>query len=293
MRAIDESPRTRYAGDNMKATILAALLGLFVGLFVALTAPLVARASDDFPHAPVTMASGLDMSRATIPVDVDGHRYACVLDTGTSAMLVSQSVAQSVGLKPEVPIDEIAPDGLRYADWHTHLAQFAVAGYWMHDLPALISSKLAGNTVLCGYDFFAQIPTLIDRDRQLVTLFPTIATLDRMHCMPVDLRPRVPVARVQVNGAWIDNIVLDSGMVGGAAIWNGALRQMPPAPAAPGFACGFNATIGFLGGSAASSIPMCTSMQPPDGYNGIVETNLPAVHALAIDYPNRRMCFTL
>src|SRR5579864_2222165 len=94
MRALDESPSPRYAGGNVKATILAALLGLFVGL----TAAQVARAAGDAAHPPVTLASGLDMSRATIPVDLNGHRYACVLDTGTSAMLVSQSVAQSIGL---------------------------------------------------------------------------------------------------------------------------------------------------------------------------------------------------
>jgi hypothetical protein len=273
--------------SDMKAPIIAALLVAFLGL----TSPGLVGATGAFAQSPIALASGLDMSRATIPVDVNGRRYACVLDTGTSAMLVSQSVAQSAGLPSEAPIDEISPDGVHYADQHTHLPRFAVAGYLMRDVPALISSKLGGDTILCGYDFFAQIPTLIDRDKQIVTLFPEIATLDRMRCLPIDLKSRVPIARLQVNGEWVDDIVLDSGMVGGGAIWNG-IGRLPQAPPGVGLACGFGATIGLFAGLPPNAIPLCTSMQPPDGYNGIVETNLPAVHALAIDYPNRRMCFS-
>jgi hypothetical protein len=284
----------------MKAPITAALLILLLGL----TSQGV-RAAGGFAHSPLTLTSGLDMSRATIPVDVDGRRYACVLDTGTSAMLVSQSVAQAVGLTPEARIDEVSPDGLHYADEHTHLARFTVAGYTMRDVPALISSKLGGDKVLCGYDFFAEIPTLIDRDRQIVTLFPVIATLDRMRCLPIDLTPRVPLATLRVNGAWVDRIVLDSGMVGGGAIWNDVVKDLPqalfgtsayrtdPRNLQTGLSCGFGATIGLFDGLPSNAIPLCTSSQPPDGYNGIVETNLPNVHALAVDYPNRRLCFNL
>ncbi len=271
----------------MKATLTAALLLLFLGL---------ARTSGvagEFAHSPVTISSGLDMSRATIPVDVNGRRYACVLDTGTSAVLVSQSMAQTAGLIAEAPVDEVSPDGLRYADQHTHLERFAVADVLMRDVPALISSKLRGDTMLCGYDFFAQIPTLIDRDRQLVTLFPSIATLDRMRCLPVDLKARVPTARVRVDGTWVDDVVLDSGMVGGGALWNGAANALPQAPPGIRLACGYAAYIGLFDGSPPSQIPLCTSSQRPDGYNGIVETNLPSVHALAVDYPNRRLCFSV
>jgi hypothetical protein len=273
----------------MKATIFAVL----PALAFAFTSPVLAGAAGAYAHVPITLASGLDMSRATIPIDLDGRRYACVLDTGTSTMLVSRSVAQSVGLASEAPVDELAPDGARSVDQHTHLAEFGVAGFTMRNLPALISSKLAGDVVLCGYDFFAQVPTLIDRDRQLVTLFPALATLDRMHCLPIDLRPRVPIARLQINGTWIDNIVLDSGMVGGGAVWSGALNGLPQASPRMALACGYRATVGFFDGSTPSSMPLCAAMQPPDGYNGIVETNLPNVHALAVDYPNRRMCFSI
>ena len=38
-------------------------------------------------------------------------------------------------------------------------------------------------------------------------------------------------------------------------------------------------------------MPICTEPQRPDGYNGIIETNLPTVHAMAVDYPHRRICF--
>ncbi len=37
--------------------------------------------------------------------------------------------------------------------------------------------------------------------------------------------------------------------------------------------------------------PICTEPQHPDGYNGIIETNLSTVHAMAVDYGHRRICF--
>jgi hypothetical protein len=285
----------------MKSTMIAAL----VVLFLSVASAAFARASGTEPvHAPITISSGLDVSRATVTVAINGQSYACVLDTGTSTMMVSRAVAYSAGLSAEEPVDEISPDGLRYADQRTHLGRFSVAGYTMRDVPALISSKLPGTTVLCGYDFFASIPTVIDRDRQAVTLFPGTAALDAMHCLPVDLTPRVPVATLEINGAWVDRIVLDSGMVGGGVIWNGiADRLPPPLPTTTSYQpdpgdlqramnCGFNATIGLFNGSPRSFVPMCTSSQRPDGYNGIIEMNLPTVHRLAIDYPNRRVCFS-
>jgi hypothetical protein len=253
--------------------------------------------------APIAIPSGLDVTRATIAVRIDGRPYTCVLDTGTSTMLVSASVAQDAGLTPEAPVDELAPDGLRYADRHTHLPRFDVAGFTMRDVPALISSKLAGNTVLCGYDFFARIPTLIDRDRAVVTLFPLAAAFDRMRCVPVELTAHVPVATLAFNGARVDDVVLDSGMVGGGAIWNGVADRLPQAltPAVgyradprdlhDGLRCGQVATVELFSGAPYNPIALCASTQRPDGYNAIIETNVPTVHQLAIDYPNRRVCF--
>ena len=283
----------------MKNTMIAAL----VVLFLSVSNAAFARASGTEPeHAPITISSGLDVSRATVTVSINGQSYACVLDTGTSTMLVSRAVAYSAGLSAEEPVDEISPDGLRYADQRTHLGHFLVAGYAMRDVPALISSKLPGTTVLCGYDFFARIPTIIDRDRQTVTLFAAPAALDTMHCLSVDLTPRVPVGTLEINGAWVDRIVLDSGMVGGGVIWSGVADRLPP-PSTTSYQpdpadlqramhCGYNATIGLFDGSPRSFVPICTSSQRPDGYNGIIEMNLPTVHRLAIDYPNRRVCFS-
>ncbi|HEY5426866.1 MAG TPA: retroviral-like aspartic protease family protein [Candidatus Tumulicola sp.] len=284
----------------MKSTLTTA----FLTVLLAVAGPAFGQASSTPAHAPIVIASRLDVTRATIVVAIEGRPYACVLDTGTSTMLVSQSVAAATGLSAAAPVDEVAPDGVHYADRHTQLARLDVAGYAMRDVPALISSKLSGNTVLCGYDFFARIPTLIDRDRQVVTLFPTTATLDRMRCVPVDLSAHVPVASLQLDGAWIDDVVLDSGMVGGGAIWNGAAQQLgrPLATAAGyrpdprelqnGLACGRTAIVGLFAGAPLDVVSLCTSAQRPDGYNGVIQTNFPTVHQLAIDYPNRRLCFT-
>jgi hypothetical protein len=40
-------------------------------------------------------------------------------------------------------------------------------------------------------------------------------------------------------------------------------------------------------------MPICTEPQRPDGYNGIIETDLPSIHAMAVDYPHRRICFDM
>ncbi len=47
-----------------------------------------------------------------------------------------------------------------------------------------------------------------------------------MHCLPVDLTPHVPLATVEINDTWVSHIVLDSGMAGGGAIWEGVRTQL-------------------------------------------------------------------
>jgi hypothetical protein len=253
--------------------------------------------------ASVTIAGGTYESRTTIPVSINGLRTSCILDTGTSAILVSSSIAQTAHMPARSGTFEVAPDGHTYVDRQTEIARFDVAGHSLHDVHALISSNLTGDNALCGYDFFAHFPTLIDRDRHLVTLFPPAARLAHMRCTPVDLTPRVPLATVEINDTWLNHVVLDSGMSGGGALWDGVRTQLRrplianadyqtmPAAIQAGFACGAIASVRFAGGTPASSMPICTEPQRPDNYNGIIETNLPSVHAMAVDYPHRRICF--
>lgn len=198
---------------------------------------------------------------------------------------------------------EVAPDGRTFVDRETEIPRLTVADYAVHDVHALISSNLTGYAALCGYDFFTRFPALIDRRRQIVTLFPAPAKVARMHCLPVDLAPRVPLATVEINGTWLAGIVLDSGMTGGGALWDGAAERLrsPPAatayaisaPVRDGFQCGSSVWVRFAATTPASAMPLCTAASRPDGYNGIIETNLPGVRAMAVDYPHRRVCFDL
>ena len=238
---------------------------------------------------PVTLSSGLSGTRTTIPVTFNGRRSSCILDTGSSAIIVSPMLARNVGLAGERGTFEVAPDGRSYADRESAISRFDVAGHALHDVHALISSHLTGYSALCGYDFFMRFPTLIDREHSAVTLFPAPSKIARMHCLPVNLAPRVPLARVEINGAWRSQIVLDSGMAGGGALWDGTRAYQ--AAFTNGFSCGGSANIRLAAGTPVSSIPMCTEPQRPDGYNGIIETNLPDVNAMAVDYPHRRICF--
>src|SRR6202034_1476380 len=105
---------------------------------------------------------------------------------------------------------------------------------------------------------------------------------------------RVPLATVEINGTRLNQIVLDSGMSGGGALWDGVRERlrsplvsgesyMDQPPTRTGFSCGASAFVTFAMGTATSSMPMCTEEERPDGYNGIIETNLSAMHAIAID----------
>jgi hypothetical protein len=294
-------PVVRYARAVNRATAFSVLLfGLGLG------ATLLLNARDSQPasaSASVTLGSGLNATRTTIPVTIEGQRASCVLDTGSSAILVSPALATAARLAGRAGTFEVAPDGRTYVDRQTEIARLGVAGYSLRNVPALISTNLTGYTALCGYDFFTHFPALIDRTHSLVTLFPSSSKLARLRCLPIDLTPHVPLATIEINGSWLSHIVLDSGMAGGGALWDGVrpqLRQPLVASAnyettrsavRDGLACGAVASIRYAAGAPASSMPICTEAQRPDGYNGIIETNLPTVHAMAVDYPHRRMCF--
>ena len=271
--------------------------------FAAGVAALAGAAYRASASSPVVISSGTNATRTTIPVTVDGQRASCVLDTGTSALIVSPWLAQTAHLATRAGTFEVAPDGHTYVDRQTQIARFGVASYAMLDVPALISPNLSGANALCGYDFFMRFPTLIDRDHRQVTLFPSPAKLARMHCILVDLTPHVPLATIEINDTWLSHIVLDSGMAGGGALWDGVRDQLhrplvasagyetTPAAVRQGFACGAVASVRYTSGSPLSSMPICTEPQRPDGYNGIIETNLPTVHAMAVDYAHRKVCF--
>jgi hypothetical protein len=125
-----------------------------------------------------------------------------------------------------------------------------------------------------------------------------------LRCLPIDIAPRVPLATVEINGTWVSHIVLDSGMAGGGALWDGVRSQLrEPLVGAgyetrsstmqDGFTCGASASVRFSQGAPSAAMPICTEAQRPDGYNGILETNLPTMHALAVDYPHHRICLSL
>jgi hypothetical protein len=218
-------------------------------------------------------------------------------------MIVSPWLAQAAHLASRAGTFEVAPDGHTYVDRQTEIARFGVASYALHDVPALISPNVSGANALCGYDFFARFPTLIDRDHRQVTLFPAPSKLARMHCITVDLTPHVPLATIEINDTWLSHIVLDSGMAGGGALWDGVRDQLHrplvananyetmPAAVRQGLACGSTASVRYTPESPSSAMAICTEPQRPDGYNGIIETNLSTVHAMAVDYPHRRVCF--
>jgi hypothetical protein len=254
-------------------------------------------------NAPIVLTAGTDRARTTIPVSVNGVQIQCLLDTGASTMRLSQETASIAGLTPGNSVDEIAPDGLRYAGRTSRIAQLDVGGVTLHDLPTLISSNPSNAQALCGYDFFLHFRTLIDRDRSLVTLFPPDYALNNMRCLRVDLSTHVPVSTVLIDGTPLSNVVLDSGMSGGGILWNGALTKLAH-PLVPqinagyergqqsDLSCGRSAMAAFFPDVPAAFVQLCASALPPAGYDGMLQTNLSTVHQLGIDYAARRICFS-
>ncbi|HTA40657.1 MAG TPA: retropepsin-like aspartic protease [Candidatus Acidoferrales bacterium] len=253
-------------------------------------------------NAPIVLSAGTDHARTTIPVSVNGVQVRCVLDTGASTMLLSQDTASMAGVTALRAVDEISPDGMRYTGHAARIARLGVGGITVRDVPALISSNRSNAAALCGYGFFDRFPTLIDRDRSLVTLFPADAALNAMRCLRVDLSTHVPVSTVLINGTPLSNVVLDSGMSGGGILWNGALTKLAHPltplvttrydPDQSNLSCGRNAMAAFFADLPAAFVQLCTSATPPAGYDGMLQTNLSTVHRLGIDYAARRVCFS-
>jgi gag-polyprotein putative aspartyl protease len=253
-------------------------------------------------NAPIVLNAGTDHARTTIPVSINGVQVQCVLDTGASTMLLSQAIASVAGIAPGRSVDEVSPDGLRYTGHASQIAQFGVGGATVRDLPVLISSNQSNAQALCGYGFFAHFPTLIDRDRSQVTLFPATYALNNMRCLRVDLTSHVPVSTVLINGTPLSNVVLDSGMSGGGILWNGALSKLahPLVPRiSAGYqagqsdlSCGRSAMAAFFADVPAAFVELCSSATPPAGFDGMLQTNLSTVHQIGIDYAARRVCFS-
>jgi hypothetical protein len=153
-----------------------------------------------------------------------------VLDTGTSAVLVSPYVARVARLVGRAGTFELAPDGTTHMDRETTIPLLNVADLSVRNVRALISSNLYGTHALCGYDFFMRFPTLIDRVHSSVTLFPSPGKTAHLNCLVVDLRAKVPLATIQINDTWLSGIVLDSGMAGGGALWRGVLDRLHQPP---------------------------------------------------------------
>ena len=294
MRGACESRCLWYATRENVARLIASVV-----LLLCCTAAISPRAA-----APITLTAGRLQTRTTIPVSIDGQRVSCVLDTGTSAVLVSPYTARAARLVGTAGTFELAPDGRTYVDRETIIPRLGVADISAHNVHALISSNLYGTQALCGYDFFMRFPTLIDRMHSTVTLFPSPHTTARLHCLIVDLRPHVPLATIEINNTWLSDIVLDSGMAGGGALWNGVLDRLraPPfesdgyggSPTMRGaFRCGSSVFVRFAANTASSDMPLCTADSHPDGYNGIIETNLPNVRAMFVNYAQHRICFDL
>ncbi len=189
-------------------------------------------------------------------------------------------------------------------DHQTTIGRLGVAGYSLHDVPALISSNLSDNNALCGYEFLAHFPLLLDRDRQVVTLFPASSKVGRMHCIPIDVTARIALATVEINETRMSHIVLDSGMAGGGVMWEGArglsctvrwsptptIRRHPRRRARALLAAPSHRSAT----RPALRSPRCRSAPNRNVPTATTECSKPisrSVHAMAIDYPHRRMCF--
>jgi len=91
----------------------------------------------------------------------------------------------------------------------------------------LISSNLTGYNALCGLRFSSRVfhrssIAIAGRSRSSRLLQRSRTCI----VFRVDLAPRVPLATVEINGTWLNQIVLDSGMSGGGALWDGVRERL-------------------------------------------------------------------
>ena len=271
---------------------------------VSLESPrLVRGAHPASATASVTIASGSNATRSTIPVTMaTGTRTACSTP-GRRRLSFLRGRGRRRGSTLELERSRLRPmvTPTSIVKRRSELSASAVVAP-RRSRPDFVEPERPD--ALCGYDFFTHFPTLIDRDRRLVTLFPSASRVAHLHCVQVDLTPHVPLATIRNqrhvgesrrarlrHGRWR------------RALGRGALQAPPAARRGCQLRddagcdarriCMWRGRVGAIRTRIAVE-SACRSAPNPNVLTATTASSrriLRTLHAMAVDYPHHHVCF--
>ena len=231
--------------------------------------------------ASVTIGSGWNSTRTTIPVTIVRARElrARHRNVGDYRFAVAGRLGRGFTAGPE-------PSRLRPTDAPTSTVRprsrtLASAGDSLHDVPALISSNLTGYGRALRLRLLRAFSDAHRSRPPPSHALPQPLRVSRAYtaCRLIS-RPAFRSPPFKINDTWLSHIVLDSGMAGGGALWDGVRGELHrplvanadyetmPSAVRDGFACGALASIRYAPSSAESACRSAPSPNVPTATTG-------------------------
>ena len=166
--------------------------------------------------APVTVPVQLVDGLPFVSVDVGGHAYRFLLDSGSQGNVVDVSVARALGLHPQGALEirgATRTSSLGVVD----LPDVRIGGA---TLPASVASVLDMHAILArargidgvlGYPFFASAELRFDPDRETVTIAKPGALASQGERLEVDTDRELAEIQATIDGNADTRLVVDTG----------------------------------------------------------------------------------
>jgi|GEM_PF-2723027 len=120
----------------------------------------------------------LNTSYPVVPLEIDGHFFAFLIDTGASTSIVDKKVAQAVGLKEGCPSELVLSNGKRIQGALSTLPILSIGSFAIKNVPAMLIEKLkplssgAPNSFhgVLGTDLLSRFNILIDYQTKKIVI---------------------------------------------------------------------------------------------------------------------------
>ncbi|QDQ41321.1 retropepsin-like aspartic protease [Methylacidiphilum kamchatkense] len=127
----------------------------------------------------------LDTSYPVVPIEIDGHFFAFLIDTGTSTSIVDKKVAEAVGLKEGCTSEVILSNGKRIQGALSTLPILCIGSFAIKNVPVMLIEKLkplsfdAENSFhgVLGTDLLSRFNILIDYQTKKIVISKTAMEL--------------------------------------------------------------------------------------------------------------------
>ncbi len=201
--------------------------------------PTSARTLVEFPSGvnDVTLPTHFDDDEIDVHVTIGKRTVDFVLDTGSSSIVIDQTLARDLGLPLSNASTEIT--ARKYTAYETVIPEMTIGSLKMHDISVDVVPFPTGGRIgakplgLLGFDFLAQLGVTIDYAKATVHVNPA-AEYDPpktpgTYAVDIRLGDRIPVTTVTVGNAVAENMVFDTGWNGELGFFDFFTRRYPDA----------------------------------------------------------------